>query len=593
MISLIDHILYAATPYGFVALALIVTYRYLQVLDLTFASSFVVGPAAMAWLLVRGFSFLVALASGTVITVLLASFTILLILKLELDDLLAGLLASFAGFAITLLFTQGTLSLYDPETQTPITTPLTYLKEFDRGWVVGNVPLHPSQVLLFLVLIVGAKLLCDRFLGSEAGLAFRSMEDEKSAPNLLRPIGMNPETQLAGGILAGNLFCMASGTLILLKQTQITAQRGFDVLITVIAAYLLGTALFEKRSTAQQPSSALQKALRALQRFRPTTAALIGLLFYFCLLVGVSRYNIPASVPKLIVVGLIVASFVALRWHDLWAQREIQASDQTELLPEDQPFSVEDATIDYPGFPEPNRVVENASLKVEPETLVRLTGPNGSGKTTLLKYLAGRISGTGLVRVPTKSTESEDSDRVRHVGYIAQGAADSTCATLTPREHLALYRAGASASPIRAWNYRVEEAEAQAHQNVRHLDEISAGSLSGGQRQILNLTSLLVRPSAPQVVFLDEPLTYLDGQNAAACTDLIEELVADGRCVIIVQHDLETGRMSKASPARMRLGNLIHREVSIGELQTGSSSGSDVAIGHDAKKGGESQREAT
>jgi putative tryptophan/tyrosine transport system permease protein len=223
MIAFIDNVLFEALPYSLVALGVVLTFRYLRLIDLTFAASFVTGPAIAGALMTNGVPFALAFVAAIAIAALLASLTWMLMWALEIDGLLAGLLTSFAGFSLALLFTQGTLSLHT------IQTPLDTIKALDFPWLAGNLPLHPAQVTLFLAVLVVAKLLTDRFLNSELGLAFRAMEDDRSRESLLSSIGISHWWLLGGGLIAGNVLCAISGVLLMLKEGQVTASRGFDV----------------------------------------------------------------------------------------------------------------------------------------------------------------------------------------------------------------------------------------------------------------------------------------------------------------------------------------------------------------------------
>jgi ABC-type Mn2+/Zn2+ transport system ATPase subunit len=226
----------------------------------------------------------------------------------------------------------------------------------------------------------------------------------------------------------------------------------------------------------------------------------------------------------------------------------------------------------YPGFPQPIRVLDGASIRVAPGELVQLTGPNGSGKSTLLRYLAGEVAGQGRVIVPGATRAG--NGRLRHaaVALIHQDSSGATCATLTPREHLVLYLTGGNGSAVRRWS-KVHLDDAAPLRRVLAFGDVPVACLSGGQRQVLNVTSLIVRSDAPRVVLFDEPLTYLDEANAGTCIDLIGELLRRDCRVVLVQHDLNNNesndgesKMERQS-TRRRLSALVTRHVSIKEIQ--------------------------
>ena len=550
-IAWLDQVFYEGLPYALVGLGLVLSFRYLRLIDLTFAASFVLGPAAMSWALLAGTPFTIAFALGLLLSAAMAAFTLFLILRLGVDGLLAGLLASFAGYALSLLFVGGTVRIPDD------VNPLRFLQRFDFPLHAGPLPLHPSQIASFLIVVLGAKLVLDTFLRSEAGLAFRAMEDERSADQLLPSLGISPGWLTVGGVAVGNLLCALAGTLIALKETQMSSQRGFDAIITGIAAYLLGLTLLERRPVPTRLPAPVRNVLRAMRSFSATGAAVGGVLLYFAILYAASRANVPASIPKLIVIGLIVASFVLARWDALVARRERRDLDRTTLSRDDA-FHARDVRVAYPGSKQPVEVISHAHLSIRPGEVVLLEGPNGSGKSTLLSYLNGRLAGEGEVAIPDALGRVDRLTRVAHVG---QDATRETCEMLTTAEHAALYRLGARPHPLRSWRrVRIGDPKEALPSGVASDGSQRVGALSGGQRQVMNVASVRMRTPTPNVALFDEPLTYLDEIHAQQCIDFVTHMKREQLSVLVVQHDLprtDPGGMS----ARARLFRLIDRRI--------------------------------
>lgn len=557
MLSLLDNVLFEALPYTFLALGLVLTYRYLRVIDLTFAASFAAAPAVAGALLVQGHSFALAMLAGAATVILLALLTLWLIWLLELDPLLSGLLTSFAGFSVALLFTQGTLSVRG------VATPIDPIRAFDFQWLQDGLPLHPAQIASMLALLLTAKFAIDWFLRSELGLAFRAMEDERSRAALLNSIGISPWRMLGGGLVTGNLLAGLSGVLVMLKEGQVTANRGFDAFLVAIAAYLFGLMLFERRLRRGESRGLFGRIASTIARFGPTTAAALGVLFYFLLLTVVARLDVPSSTPKLIMVALVILAFTASRWQELRARAQQQTRLHTAA--EGQPFKAAHVNVEYPGYPDPNVVVRDATLTLGPGEAVLLRGANGSGKSTLLKYLAGRIEGRGEIVVPAKRRRR----RSQLVGYVSQDAHLGSAATLTVSENIALFHRDGAASFWRQWKPPLPEALPAPAAALMASNDRAAALLSGGQRQVLNISALLVRRDAPSVVMFDEPLTHLDEDNALACVELMERLVTAGRTLLVVQHDVEVGARYSGSEARTRLARLVTRSLG---SQAGSTS---------------------
>jgi ABC-type uncharacterized transport system permease subunit len=100
-----------------------------------------------------------------------------------------------------------------------------------------------------------AKFSTDWVLQSRIGTCFRALEDAKGGPALLASLGINSKSLKIAGLVVANLFAMSSGLLVSLKEGQVSVARGFDSLLTVITAYLLGTVIFEERPHTQAHSS--------------------------------------------------------------------------------------------------------------------------------------------------------------------------------------------------------------------------------------------------------------------------------------------------------------------------------------------------
>jgi ABC-type Mn2+/Zn2+ transport system ATPase subunit len=397
------------------------------------------------------------------------------------------------------------------------------------------------------------------------------MEDERSRSFLLASIGISEWRMRAIGVVLGNLICSAAGLLVMLKEGQVTANRGFDAFIAVIAAYLLGSVLFE-RQPVRATGGLFARILRMAAVFRPTTSALLGLLSYFLLLGLVSRSELPSSLPRLLMIALIIGGFIVTRWNDIKARWTLARADRSYLVPEARAFEASKINVSYPGFPVPTTVLHDLSLTVQKNSTILLQGPNGSGKTTLLRYLGGFSPGRGEVNVPSKSASRRRRIRNRrpYISYISQDAQLASSAALTVKENFALFTCSSNARFWRRWKWRTTDNTPPSISDfVARMGSEPAGHLSGGQRQILSIAGVIARPDSPDVVLLDEPLTHLDEENAIACVRLIEDMAAEGKRIIIVQHDIGLDPATqKKFESRQKLVSLITNSCNIAVLQS-------------------------
>ena len=177
---------------------------------------------------------------------------------------------------------------------------------------------------------------------------------------------------------------------------------------------------------------------------------------------------------------------------------------------------------------------------------VGLVGPNGAGKSSLLRLLAG-------VEAPFGGTIVRAKDAT--LGYLAQGVADETEATLQQLIDAALERA-----PHEEWGLRNKTLRTMLAAFGFTQPEFAQPlrSFSGGQRAKAALAHLLI--DDPDYLILDEPTNHLD----IATVRWLESFIAgDKRGYIVVSHDryfldrvadriweLERGKLHTYAPAK-------------------------------------------
>src|ERR1700720_1895795 len=167
-------------------------------------------------------------------------------------------------------------------------------------------------------------------------------------------------------------------------------------------------------------------------------------------------------------------------------------------------------------------------FEVRPGEVFGLLGPNGAGKTTTVEILEGlRPRTAGEVRVLNFDPFRQKKELKDRIGACLQ--ATNLPDKITVREALdffgSLYSRKADADVLLK-RLQLEEKK-DAHY----------ATLSGGQKQRLALALALIND--PQMLFLDEPTTGLDPQVRLEIRDLIEELRADKRTILMTTHYIE------------------------------------------------------
>ncbi|SDR20982.1 energy-coupling factor ABC transporter ATP-binding protein [Actinopolyspora saharensis] len=175
-------------------------------------------------------------------------------------------------------------------------------------------------------------------------------------------------------------------------------------------------------------------------------------------------------------------------------------------------------------------VLSGIDLRIT-ERRVAFVGANGSGKSTLARMINGLVHPTrGRVLVDGLDTV-RDGKRVRsRVGFVFTNP-DSQIVMPTAGEDVAFSLRGKGLSK---GERRDRAAAALAEHGLEGYADHPAQQLSGGQKQLLALCSMLVLE--PDVLVCDEPTTLLDLRNKRL---FVERLHTLQQRVVLVTHDLE------------------------------------------------------
>ena len=176
--------------------------------------------------------------------------------------------------------------------------------------------------------------------------------------------------------------------------------------------------------------------------------------------------------------------------------------------------------------------LEDVSFTLERGEIFALLGPNGAGKTTTLRILAGLIApSSGTVAIDGQPMGPESAPQLRsRIGFLTE--APGLWDRLTVRDNLLVYaRMYGLPSPRRA----VDEALARFEIGDRGDDR--AAQLSKGLKQRVALARSLLHD--PRIAMLDEPTSGLDPASAREVRDLILDLRAQGRTVLLCTHNLD------------------------------------------------------
>lgn len=198
-------------------------------------------------------------------------------------------------------------------------------------------------------------------------------------------------------------------------------------------------------------------------------------------------------------------------------------------------LEVSDVVAGYGG----TDILHGVSIAVDEGEIVTIIGPNGCGKSTLMKAIVG------LVRVKAGAVTFQDTDisaqppeRIVRTGlcYVPQSA--NVFPSLSIRENLEM------GGFVRSDDYqgRIEELFALFPDLARRPAQL-AGSLSGGQRQMLAIARALMLD--PTLLLLDEPSAGLSPAIMALVFERIQDINRAGVSLLLVEQNArEALRMS-------------------------------------------------
>ncbi|MDB5305988.1 MAG: manganese transporter ATP-binding protein [Gemmataceae bacterium] len=195
-------------------------------------------------------------------------------------------------------------------------------------------------------------------------------------------------------------------------------------------------------------------------------------------------------------------------------------------------IEIHDLTVAYGEKP----VLWDVDLTVPAGVLMAVVGPNGAGKTTLIKAMLGLVRPiSGEVLVLGKPY----SPRSLTVAYVPQrGTVDwDFPTTVLDVVIMGTYgRLGWFRRP--GVKERAEAAAALGRVGMEDFAGRQIGQLSGGQQQRVFLARALAQDAS--VYLMDEPFQGVDAVTERAIVDVLRDLRARGRTVLVVHHDLQT-----------------------------------------------------
>jgi len=283
IIGLIRNVLEEGFIYGIMAVGVYITYRVLDLPDLSVDGTFPLGACVTAALIKAGVNPWLACVIAFMCGAAAGSVTGFLHVKLRITDLLSGILVMISMWSVNLVITKGSavVQFYNKD---------TIFSSGPAALLGGDMRIWRFLILVAVVCII-VKLLVDLYLKTKSGLLLRSSGDN---PQYVISLGKDPGSMKILGLAIGNGCTALSGSVLAQQAQSANIQSGTGMVVMALAAVIIGTNLFRK-----------------VRFIKATTAVILGSILYKACLVIAMQLGLPTNYLKLLMAVIFTLALVS------------------------------------------------------------------------------------------------------------------------------------------------------------------------------------------------------------------------------------------------------------------------------------------
>lgn len=301
-------------PYAILALGIFISYRVLDMADLSCEGTFTLGGALSSVLLVLGVNPFLATLLGMVAGLFAGIITGLIHTKLKITALLSGIITMTGLFSINMVImglAPSSILLKDGEVVLKYSTSGYSANVYLNGLNVNGSSIKTiydsflaffsknnyNMIFISLLIVLAVALLVYWFFGTEIGMGIRATGIN---PNMSRAQGINTNAMIILGLGLANALISLSGSLFAQTQGNANNQMGVGVLVIGLASIIIGEGVFGKRTFKNWMISVL-----------------LGAILYYLIIVIAIQLGLPSHYQKLLYALLILIVLAVPRLRKL------------------------------------------------------------------------------------------------------------------------------------------------------------------------------------------------------------------------------------------------------------------------------------
>jgi iron complex transport system ATP-binding protein len=230
-------------------------------------------------------------------------------------------------------------------------------------------------------------------------------------------------------------------------------------------------------------------------------------------------------------------------------------------------ISLKNVTAGYSG----REIIKDINISFEEGTITTIIGKNGCGKTTLLKTssnLLKPMSGEILLSINGKNLDlstMKNTDIAHHISYLPQSKEVPNITIYNLVMHGRFPYLNFSRIPQKSDKKIVDEAIELMGLGL--YKNCNLQELSGGQRQKSFIAMILAQNT--DIIFLDEPTTYLDINHQLEIIQTVKNLKKLGKTIVMVLHDLNLAFSCSDKICLMDEGHVVVHDVPEAVISSG------------------------